>query len=332
MADWFRRLKYNSLSTLLSSPNRAIAYFARRDLLNEKVGPINAVWELTEPQKILRKQQPDGSWIKSAKDPDIYPPNHYSLVETFKNFRILVERYGFTKNHPSIPKAAGFLFAFQTPKGDIRGFIGNQYAPYYTGYVISLLIQAGYEGDPHIEKAFQWLLSMRQNDGGWTVPLLTHSLDRKTWIKLTSTFMEPLEPDRSQPFSHMATDMVLRSFAAHSKYRRSDEAKAAGALLKSRFFHRDAYTSYQSPKYWTRFAFWWPNLLTSLNSLSILGFSNDDPDIMKGLNWFLENQEKDGLWKLESTKPANPRDYEARLWLSLNIFRLMKKVFPSAII
>ena len=50
---------------------------------------------LPEPQKILRKQQADGSWKKSGKNPAVYPPNHHSLVETFKNFRILVEKYRF---------------------------------------------------------------------------------------------------------------------------------------------------------------------------------------------------------------------------------------------
>ena len=325
MTDWLKKLKYNPLPALISSTNKAVAYFARRDLLDEKVEIIKAIWELPEPQKMLHKQQPDGSWKKSVKNPDVYPPNHSQLLETFKIFRILVEKYRFTKDHPSISKAAGFLLTFQTEDGDIRGFIGNQYATYYTGYLISLLIKAGYEGDSRVEKGLKWLLSMRQNDGGWTVPFLTRDYDRETWIRLTSTFMAPLEPDRSQPFSHMATDMVLRGFAAHSRYRRSNEAKAAGVLLKSRFFQKDAYTSYQSPKYWTRFAFWWPNLITGLDSLFLLGFSGDDPDIKKGLSWFIDNQQPDGLWKLESGKPVKPKDFEERLWLGLSICRIMKR-------
>jgi hypothetical protein len=121
--------------------------------------------------------------------------------------------------------------------------------------------------------------------------------------------------------------MVLRAFAAHPVYRQSKEAKAAGALLKSSFFQPDVYTSYQSPKYWTRFAFWWPNLLSAINSLSLLGFSKDDPDIKTGLNWFKENQQKDGLWKIESDKEIKVKDTEARLWLGLAICRLLKKYY-----
>ncbi|OGO19458.1 MAG: hypothetical protein A2Z15_03485 [Chloroflexi bacterium RBG_16_50_11] len=327
MTDWRKQLKHDPVPVLLSSQNKAIVYFTKRDLLNEPVEPISFIWGLPEPQKLIRKQQADGSWKKSGGNPAVYPPNHSSLVETFKQFRILVERYQFTKDHPLISKAAEFLFTFQTKEGDIRGFIGNQYATYYTGYVLSLLIRAGYEADPRVEKGIKWLLSMRQNDGAWTVPFTTHEYDREMWLKLTSKYMESLAPDRTKPFSHNATDMVLRAFAAHAKYRNSKEAKAAGVLLKSRFFKPDAYTSYQSPKYWTRFAFWWPNLLTALNYLSLLGFTKDDPDIKRGLNWFIDNQQKDALWKLESTKAVSTKDTEERLWLGLNICRMLKRYF-----
>jgi len=84
-----------------------------------------------------------------------------------------------------VGKAAEYIFSFQTPEGDIRGFIGNQYATYYTGYILALLIQAGYVDDPRVEKGMQWLLEMRQNDGGWTVPILTHHFDGRTMYIFT---------------------------------------------------------------------------------------------------------------------------------------------------
>jgi hypothetical protein len=326
--NWRTRLATETVPALLVAPNQAIGYFARRDLLDERPGPVVFTWGLPEPQKLLLRQRRDGFWEKAGKKTGIYPPYHYRLVETFKHFRVLVERYEFDKNHPSVKKAAEFLFSCQTEEGDIRGFIGNQYATYYTGYVLALLIRAGYEDDPRVEKAMQWLLSMRQDDGGWTAPILTHKWDRETGYKLTSQYMEPIMPDRTRPFSHNWTDMVLRAFAAHSKYRESKEAKAAGDLLKSSFFKPDAYTSYHSAKYWTRFLFWWPNLLTALESLTYLGFKADDLDIKKGLDWFIENQRPDGLWKLESEKEISPRDKDERLWLGLRVCRMLKRYYP----
>ena len=325
--NWRTRLATDTVPALLAAPNQAIGYFARRDLLDERPGPVVFAWGLPEPQKLLVRQQADGSWRKSGDKTDVYPRYHHQLVETFKRARLLIERYEFDKNHPSVKKAAGFLFSCQTEEGDIRGFIGNQYATYYTGYVLALLIKAGYEEDVRVEKGMRWLLSMRQDDGGWTAPILTHKWDRETSYKLTSRYMEPVMPDRTRPFSHNWTDMVLRAFAAHSRYRESQEAKAAADLLKSSFLKPDAYTSYRSARYWTRFLFWWPNLLTALESLALLGFKSDDPDIRKGLDWFIGNQQGDGLWKLESEKEINPRDEDERLWLGLRVCRMLKRYY-----
>jgi hypothetical protein len=325
---WRKQLKIDAVPVLLASQNKALIYFTKRDLLDESSTPIDYVWELPEPQKLLKQARADGRREKKAAGKPVYPPYHYKLVDVFKTFRVLVERYAFTKEHPVIPILADFLFSCQTGEGDIRGFIGNQYATYYTGYVLSLLIKAGYENDSRMEKGMRWLLSMRQDDGGWTIPILTHKFDRDTMNKLTSQFIEPVAPERTQPFSHNWTDMVLRAFAAHPQYRKSKEASAAGALLKARFFQHDNYSSYHSAKYWTRFAFWWPNLLTALNTLYFLGFTKDDPDIRKGLNWFLENQSPDGLWKLESIKVIKTRDLEDRLWLALAVCRLLKRYLP----
>lgn len=331
MKSWRKSLKFDPISPLLPSNNEAIEYYVRRDLLDERVRPINYIWQLPEVKKLLKKQQADGSWKYPGKKTAVYPEHYYSLLETWKRFRPLVKRYEFTKEHPAARKAAAFLFSCQTRDGDIRGFIGNQYATYYTGAIMALLIKAGYEDDPRIEKGVKWLLSMRQDDGGWTIPILTHKFDRKTMYELTSQYAEPVEPDRSKPFSHNWTDMVLRAFAAHPKYRTSKEAKIAGSLLKSRFFQPDAYSSYRAASYWVRFLFWWPNLLTALDSLSLMGFSRDDPDIRRALNWFTDHQEPTGLWKITYVKEKgvvdNERNRERQLWVTLAICRILKRLY-----
>jgi hypothetical protein len=221
------------------------------------------------------------------------------------------------------------MFRWQSPKGDFRGFIGDQYATYYTGETMSVLILCGYSDDPRIHKGFQWLLSMRQDDGGWTVPLITHRLDRVTMLRATGGPWETLEPDRSQPFSHNWTDMVLRAFAAHPLYRGREEALHAAKLLKSRFFKPDEYKSYRDSGYWVRFLFWWPNLVTSLDSLSRMGFSRDDPDIKRGLDWLVQHQRPDGLWsvsyKVGETANDKPLTRERELWLALDICRMLKR-------
>ena len=212
--------------------------------------------------------------------------------------------------------------------------LANQYATYYTGAILALIIQAGYADDPRVEKCFQWLLAMKQNDGGWTIPILTHKLDRATQYRLTSEFAEPLEPDRSKPFSHNWTGLVLRAFAVHPSYRNSEAAKVAGKLLKSRFFQPDVYTSYHAARYWLRFEypFWWNNLVTALDSLSLMGFSTDDEQIKLALQWLVEHQVETGLWKVsyvnpeaKEKEPVKGRDM--KLWVSLAICRVFNKFY-----
>ncbi len=323
---WKEQLE-GATEALLAANCEAVVYFTGRDLLGEAVDPLQVVWELKEPVSTLRKQSADGSWAGPVKKTPVYPENHARLVATFKAFRTLVERYQFTRESAPLARAAGYLFAFQTAEGDLRGFIGNQYATYYTGYILALLIQAGYADDPRVEKGLRWLLEMRQDDGGWAIPILTHHFDGKTMYRLTSSYAEPVRPDRSQPFSHNWTDMVLRAFAVHPVYRQSEEARLAGKLLKSRFFQPDVYSSYQAAGYWTRFVFWWPNLLTAMESLALLKFSADDSDINRGLQWFFENQRKDGLWECSyGGKKVAPgkEDSLERAWISLRICRMLK--------
>jgi len=158
--------------------------------------------------------------------------------------------------------------------------------------------------------------------------MLTRDLDGATTYDLTSGHGGPVEPDRSKPFSHNWTNMVLEAFAAHSRYRESPEARRAGELLKGRFFRADVYASYKAPRYWVRFIHWWPNLLLALDSLARLGFTADDPDIRTGLGWFIDNQREDGLWDLENDgkrRLLKDTDREERLWLALDVCRMMKK-------
>jgi hypothetical protein len=72
-----------------------------------------------------------------------------------------------------------------THEGDIRGMLGNQYAPYYTGAMLSLLIKAGFAHDPRIEKGMRWLLKMRQDDGGWVIgsPGVVGAAELTNWVR-----------------------------------------------------------------------------------------------------------------------------------------------------
>lgn len=332
MTLWLKALKFDPIPTLLASGNQALQYFVRRDLLEEPVGSAACLWLLPEAQKILKKQQSDGSWPRPGEHKHLAINDQ--LIETWKQFRFLVEMYGFTRENAQAQAAAEYLFTCQTREGDFRGILANQYATYYTGAILSLLIQAGYAEDARVEQCFRWLLSMRQDDGGWTIPMLTHAFDGKTMYRLSSEYTDPVEPDRTRPFSHNATGMILRAFAVHPAYRTTEAAIQAAGLLKSRFFQEDSYTSYQAASYWVRFdyPFWWNQLVAALDSIARIGLSKDDEQIEKGLNWLVDHQKEDGVWNVSYVGPqkAEPNQFkigEKERWVTLAICRIFKRLY-----
>jgi len=322
MRTWKEHLSFDPLSILLSTENNAISYFSRRDLLEEKVGSVESLWKRPTAEKILKKQQENGSWKYPGKKKDPRTQENYNQLETYRQLGFLIEKFGFNDQHQVIQKAAKFLFSFQTGEGDFRGIYGNQYSPNYSAGIMEILIKAGYEDDPRIAKGFKWLLSVRQDDGGWAVPIRTNNAK---WSDVMND-PEPLEPNRVKPFSHMITGVVLRAFSAHPKYRNLEEAKLAGELLASRFFKPDKYPDRKGGEFWTKvsFPFWFTDIVSSLDALSKLGFTSSHPQIKLALNTLREKQLENGLWDLKLLKT---KDKDLPLWIALAICRIFKNFY-----
>lgn len=219
--------KYDAASPLLQSGNQAVAYFTRRDIKGEDAGDERALWELPEVKKIIKKQQPDGSFSKGDRKD--------KLVETWRQLRYLVQMYELDSEHIAVQKAAEYIFSCQTDEGDIRGILGNQYAPYYTGAILYLLIRAGYAQDVRIDKAIEWLFSLRQYDGGWFIGspgMINMTYKQQSELTADPAAKTARDFDFSLPFSAAGTGMAIRALAAHPKWRRSEEAMRAALLLK----------------------------------------------------------------------------------------------------
>ena len=235
--------------------------------------------------------------------------------------RQLVIKYELNEQHSAIKKAVEYILSFQTDEGDIREMYGTQYSPNYTSLALETIIETGYAEDPRVEKYFQWILSMRQEDGGWAIPIRT----TKTRFEDAVKEVNPIMPIKSKPSSNWVTDLVLRAFTSHPKYRISKEAKEIGTLLISRFFKADKYPDRRKAEYWTTFTypFWWGDLLSSLNSLSLIGFSKNEPTIKKGLEYFINHQHSTGLWKEKGLMGGNDPAWHS--WHSVAICRMFKK-------
>lgn len=322
MESWRRDLRRDPVPPLLSSSYEPITFLTRRDLLGEDSGSIEVLWSLPDARHIVSKQLPDGSWKYHTPKPTYREAENYRQLETYRQVRILVEKYGFNRASPALVKAAEFLFQFQTVEGDFRGIYGKQYTPNYSAGIMELLVKAGYADNPKVKRGFNWLLSMRQSDGGWAIPLRTKG------IKLDASSMEEetVQPDRTRPCSQLATGCVLRAFSADPGLRHSPEARAAGAILASRLMGRDVYPDRGAPSYWTNFTFpfWFTDLLSALDSLTLLGFSLGDGRIAEGIAWLREHQGDDGLWRLRTLNTGG--DKQVHLWISLAACRVLRRL------
>lgn len=324
MNNWQNHLRYNPVTPLLDCGNDAVTTLARRDLLYETVD-IKTLWQLPDAQKILRKQQADGSWVYPGGNNIIRSRENYNQMETYRNLGFLVEEFAFNREHAAIQKAARYLFSFQSADGDFRGIYGNQYSPNYTAGIAELLIKAGYENDRRIKKMFDWLSAIRQRDGGWAIPIRTK--DYK--LDIISMSAKTVEPDKAKPYSAMVTAVVLRAFAAHPVHKNDKAAIQAGKLLLCSLFKKDNYPDRGAAEYWLRFTFpfWFTDLISAMDSLSLLGFSKEEPQIKKALDWFVNHQEKYGLWELKILKGKN-RDV-LKLYMALAICRVFSRMYAA---
>ncbi len=336
MGDWVGQLRYDPVSPLVECGNKAVAYCARRDLLAEPVEDVQAIWDLAEPKRILKRQTPAGCWRASSQNREKAPAVNYDLVETFRQASRLIDMFLLTRESPAIQRAAEYVFSCQTDEGDIRGMLGNQYAPYYTGIITAMLIKAGYEDDPRVDRAIDWLLSVRQDDGGWVIGS-PGCLGKYSWQELCDLTSQDVETrrdfDRAQPFSHGGTGMVIRAFAVHRRYRATREAETAARLLKSHFFREDNYSSYKSPENWVnfRYPFWWTDLISALDSVSLIGIPKEDGDVSRALGWLVANQEESGLWKQTYSRIhkaiESEKSREVQWWISLAICRVFRRYY-----
>jgi len=305
-----------AIKTLLNTGNEALLAFTKRKLLEKEVD-IEELWTLPRVKKILKKQQSDGSWIYPNKKATLRSPTNYNQYQTYKTVAELVEFYGLSKKHEAIRKAADYLFSFQTEEGEFRGMYGNQYSPNYSASITEFLIKAGYDG-VKIEKSLNWLLSMRQDDGGWAIPLRTRNRELEA-LKEKKT----VEPDKTRPFSHLVTGIVLRPFSLLASYRM--KVKYAGLLLANRVFTRDRYSDRIGAEYWTKFTFpyHWTDILSTVDTLTLLGI-DDHPKIKEIINWFEDYRQENGIYEVNVMAGAKYKDI--KYWITLQYSYVLKRI------
>ena len=314
-----------AIEFLLARGNLPILYWLKKDILEVPVDREHKnLQKFAARIRIIKSQRPNGGWCRRRYEGDPRWEKTYFIVETLRNV-LKLRNFGCSCEDEELKKAIKFMFSTQTKTGDFRGAYLNEFAPTYHALTLETLCLYGLDKDERTQKGFRWIIKNRQNDGGWVIPYRT--IDQEE-LKSRYNFeaqskLEPIKPDRSQPFSHLVTGMVLRALAASPTWRKSKEAWKAGELLLSRFFQEDKYDDRWLPSYWEEitYPFWATDILSSLDSLSTIGFPADNEKIQVALDWLISKQAKQGYWEAGNKKTT----LEDHLWVTFAVLRVLKK-------
>ena len=314
-----------AIEFLLARGNLPILYWLKKDILEVPVDREHKnLQKFAARIRIIKSQRSNGGWCRRKYEGDPRWEKTYFIVETLRNV-LKLHNFGCSYEDEELKKAVKFMFSTQTKTGDFRGAYLNEFAPTYHALTLETLCLYGLDKDERTQKGFRWIIKNRQNDGGWVIPYRT--IDQEE-LKSRYNFeaqskLEPIKPDRSQPFSHLVTGMVLRALAASPTWRKSKEAWKAGELLLSRFFQEDKYDDRWLPSYWEEitYPFWATDILSSLDSLSTIGFPADNGKIKGALDWLISKQAKQGYWEAGNKKTT----LEDHLWVTFAVLRVLKK-------
>ena len=274
--------------------------------------------------RILEAQNPNGGWCKKKYEGHPRWEKTYYIVDTLRNIFQLRD-YGCVIEDEGVQKAVDFLFSTQTNEGDFRGAFLNEYAPTYHSLTLEILCLFGLDSDKRVQKGFRWIIRNRQDDGGWVIPCQTISNKelKARYTPEVQLTIDPVKLEKTKPFSHLVTGMVLRAFAESSMWKNSKEAREAGELLLKRFFKEDKYDYRKQSGFWEEmsYPFWATDILGSLDSLSKIGFDPENEVVQRVLNWLSKKQNSQGFWEASSDKSS----IGDHLWVTLAVLRILKR-------
>jgi hypothetical protein len=275
---------------------------------------------------LLSLQREKGEW----KDLD---QAGYTIGGTVRATSVALIRLGYLgldKKHKAVKQGAEYLFSKQRKDGswplpervsdfeDTRG--PYTMIPVQTSIPLFGLMMCGFGEDPRTEKAFEWLIERRLDDGTWPAGRVDEVFVRIAGYRRLS---------HSEWGCRTNTTQVLQCLAYHPSRRTSSEAKQALDHLLGREtrdrnnlgFNVARYIGVEPHRgaliYHAKFD---PALLLAL--CARVGASKSDPRVGDLIDWVIEQQGHYGLWDY-SPHP------EVSRWISFDILRSLKIIDDS---
>jgi len=335
LSGWRARLASDPIPRLLREGTPSVLARVRRDLIDDSEAPkAHEIASYREVQSVLRKMEKDGSFAPRAPEKGMGSGKFALCLATVRaldrlaDLGLRVEDEGGATHQ--LRKMADVILASQASDGGIADLAladtpkarAKVVAIHFHGWAISALCRAGFESDPRVEKGFQLLLSLRQDDGGWA------------WRGVRTD-------SAARPSSHLVTGMVLRAFASSSQRCTSREARRAAELLATRFLQPDRYEDRKAPAFWEiltepRF---FTDALDALDTITSIGLGKENSGVRTAEAYLRSRQANDGLWypgaPVKGEGPAarsgakaagKDKDVAEAIWLTLRVLVVLRRI------
>ena len=158
--------KMKSVMEWLTEPEQPAArYLAMRDLMGASGSELRDAWKEIPArgwvEKILRKRHGGGYWVRGE---DLYRPKYHST-----NWMLLaLSDLGVTRELPWLAESAEmWRDTYARPDGGFDQPGAEKSELCLVGNTARALVKFGYQDDPKVKRAFEWLVKNQKPNGGW---------------------------------------------------------------------------------------------------------------------------------------------------------------------
>jgi hypothetical protein len=342
--------KPDPMEWLLEPDNPSVRYLALRHLLGRAADDpeVQAAWTAIPGSplvtRIFTRQSPGGFWGDPASP---YNPKYKATYWTL----MLLGHLNLSREDERVQRAVEYIFRFQQPEGgfaeygeegarreydyvvqqrEARGkeppeegafvadLVHQMTLSCLTGNVVAALLRLGYDDDPRVWQAVDWLVRIQHGDGGWLCPYWkAHIRDKHSCFHGAICALEALA---EVPQGHRTPAM--------------QEAAARGAefLLMHRLYRSDHHHWRVINPRWLQLSFPWFWGYSVLRGLWVLTrLDVRDERMEDALTVLREKQTGQGKWILESTPygrmQANlEKKGQPSKWVTLKALEVLGKV------